>query len=80
MDLSDFDFHLPDELIAQEAEPTRDAARLMSLDRKTDETEHHRVSELADLLKPGDLIVVNDSRVIQARLLGRRDPSGGKAE
>ena len=80
MDLSDFDFHLPDELIAQEAEPTRDAARLMSLDRKTGETEHHRVSDLADLLKPGDLIVVNDSRVIQARLLGRRDPSGGKAE
>ena len=80
MDLSEFDLHLPNELIAQEAEPTRDAARLMSLDRETDQVEHYRVSDLADLLKPGDLIVVNDSRVIQARLLGRRDPSGGKAE
>ena len=80
MDLSEFDFHLPDELIAQEAESTRDAARLMSLDRETGEIAHHRVRNVVDLLKPGDLLVVNDSRVIPARLLGRRDPSGGKVE
>lgn len=80
MDLSEFDFHLPDELIAQEAEPIRDAARLMSLGRVTGVIEHHRVCDVADLLKPDDLIVVNDTRVIPARLLGRRDPSGGAVE
>ena len=52
MDLSEFDFHLPDELIAQEAELTRDAARLMSLDRETGEIAHHRVRNVVDLLKP----------------------------
>jgi len=80
MDLSEFDFQLPDELIAQEAEPIRDAARLLILDRATGEIEHRRVGDVADLLKPDDLIVVNDSRVIPARLLGRRDPSGGSVE
>ena len=51
MDLSEFDFQLPDELIAQEAEPIRDAARLLILDRATGEIEHRRVGDVADLLK-----------------------------
>ena len=80
MRLSDFDYHLPDELIAQEAAPRRDAARLIRLDRATGAVEHHHVRDIVDLLEPGDVVVVNDTRVVPARLLGRRDPSGGAVE
>ncbi len=80
MRLSDFDYHLPDELIAQEAAPKRDAARLLRLDRATGARSHHTFTDLPELLAPGDLLVVNDTRVVPARLLGRRHPSGGAVE
>ena len=78
--VSDLDFGLPPELIAQEASPARDRSRLLHLDRVTQTRTHHRVDELPRLLRSGDLLVVNDSRVFPARLLGRRDPSGGTVE
>ncbi len=80
MRLSDFDYVLPDDRIAQEPARQRDAARLMRLDRRTGARAHHRVADLPVLLAPGDLVVVNDTRVFPARLLGHRDPSGGAVE
>jgi len=80
MRLSEFDYQLPDELIAQEAAPKRDASRLLRVDRGTGARSHHTVTELPELLAPGDLLVVNDTRVVPARLLGRRHPSGGAVE
>ena len=80
MRLSDFDYELPAELIAQEAAPVRDLARLLRLDRATGKCSHHRVADLDTLLEPGDVLVVNDTRVVPARLLGRREPSGGAVE
>ena len=77
--ISDFDFALPPELIAQEPSEERDASRLLVLDRRTGAIEHRVFRDLPDLLAPGDLLVRNRSRVIPARLLGRRD-SGGEAE
>jgi S-adenosylmethionine:tRNA ribosyltransferase-isomerase len=79
MRVSDFDFELPAELIAQEAAP-RGQSRLLVLDRATGRARHHVVGDLPDLLLPGDLLVVNDTRVFPARLLGRRTPSGGAVE
>ena len=78
--VSDLDFDLPPELIAQEASPARDRSRLLHLDRGTQTRTHHRVDGLPRLLRSGDLLVVNNSRVFPARLLGRRDPSGGIVE
>ncbi len=80
MRLSDFDYALPAELIAQEAARVRDSARLLRLDRATGVRSHHRVADLDALLEPGDVLVVNDTRVVPARLLGRREPSGGAVE
>lgn len=80
MEVSDFDFELPPELIAQAPPPERTAARLLVLNRATGEQEHTGVSALPDLLCPGDLLVVNNTRVFPARLLGRRVPSGGGVE
>ena len=80
MRLSDFDYELPAGLIAQNAAPVRDAARLMRLDRGTGVRSHHRVSDLDVLLAPGDVLVVNDTRVVPARLLGCREPTGGGVE
>ena len=79
MDISEFDYELPPELIAQEPLPERDASRLLVLDRRTGGTSHHAFAELPELLAAGDLVVVNRSRVIPARLLGRR-AKGGEAE
>jgi len=79
VDISEFDYELPPELIAQEPLPERDASRLLVLDRRTGETSPHAFAELPELLAAGDLIVVNRSRVIPARLLGRR-AKGGEAE
>ena len=78
--LSDFDYELPPELIAQEPTPAREQARLLRLDRRSGAPTHHRVELLPSLLKPGDLIVVNNTRVFPARLLGHRRPSGGAVE
>lgn len=79
MDVSDFSFVLPDELIAQEAAP-RGASRLLALDRATGHTRHARIADLPSLLRPGDLLVLNNTRVMAARLLGRRVPTGGMVE
>ena len=78
--ISDFDYHLPPELIAQAPHPRRDQARLLRLDRRSGQSTHQRVADLPALLAPGDVLVVNDTRVYPARLLGRRDPSGGRVE
>lgn len=80
MRTSDFDYDLPRELIAQTPVEPRDHSRLMLLDRRTGETEHHRFYEIGRFLRPGDLLVLNDSRVIPARLRGRRLGSGGAIE
>ncbi len=80
MDVRDFDFGLPAELIAQEPHPDRSAARLLYLHRGSGAIEHHVVSELPDLLQAGDVLVVNNTRVFPARLLGRRVPGGGRVE
>ena len=79
MDIGAFDFELPPGSIAQEPAPERDGSRLLTLDRKTGRTAHHVFRELPDLLRSGDLLVLNRSRVLPARLLGRR-PTGGAAE
>lgn len=80
MKTSDFNFALPSELIAQTPLEKRDSSRLMLLDRTTGKIEHHFFHELPAFLRQGDCLVMNDSRVLPARLLGRRDPSGGAAE
>src|SRR5437763_6869237 len=80
MDVRDFDFDLPPELIAQEPPAVRGGARLLHLDRESGAIAHTLVSALPDLLRAGDLVVVNNTRVFPARLLGRRVPSGGAVE
>jgi S-adenosylmethionine:tRNA ribosyltransferase-isomerase len=80
MRTSDFDYHLPPELIAQTPLEPRDASRLLVLDRATGRMEHSRFSDLLHYLHPGDLLVLNESRVIPARLRGRRNDTGGKVE
>src|SRR5258706_1082124 len=80
MDVCDFDFDLPSELIAQEPPSERGAARLLVLTRDSESLTHTRISALPDLLGAGDLVVVNNTRVFPARLLGRRVPSGGGVE
>ncbi len=79
MDIADFDYELPAERIAQEPLAERDASRLMTLDRVAGDRQHQRFRDLPLLLRPGDLLVVNRSRVFPARLLGRRH-GGGSAE
>jgi S-adenosylmethionine:tRNA ribosyltransferase-isomerase len=80
MDVREFDFDLPAELIAQEPPSERGAARLLVLTRGSESLRHTRVSALPDLLGAGDVVVVNNTRVFPARLLGRRVPSGGAVE
>ena len=79
MRTDDFDYHLPPELIAQTPLERRDSSRLLVLDRATGATRHDRFSGIGDYLRPGDLMVFNRSRVIPARLFGRRE-SGGRVE
>lgn len=78
--VSDLDYPLPPELIAQAPIEPRDAARLMVLGRGTQSVAHHRFHELPQLLRDGDLLVFNDSKVLRARLRGRRLPGGGAVE
>jgi S-adenosylmethionine:tRNA ribosyltransferase-isomerase len=80
MDVADFDFALPDELIAQAPPPVRGDSRLLVLHRESGRLEHARFGELDRYLRTGDLLVLNDTRVFPARLLGRREPSGGAVE
>jgi len=77
---ADYDFDLPPELIAQAPLARRDASRLMVLDRAAGTIEHRTFSDLPTLLTPGDLLIVNRSRVVKARLLGIRVGSGAPAE
>ncbi|PID73215.1 MAG: tRNA preQ1(34) S-adenosylmethionine ribosyltransferase-isomerase QueA [Desulfobacterales bacterium] len=77
--LSDYEYCLPAELIARRPAPERDASRLLRLNRETGAREHHRFSDLPDLLKPGDLLVLNDTKVIPARINGRKS-TGGRVE
>ncbi len=76
MKRSDFFFELPPELIAQTPIEKRDASRLMCLDRQNGRVEHRHFYELPQLLRPGDCLVMNDSRVLPARLLGERETGG----
>jgi S-adenosylmethionine:tRNA ribosyltransferase-isomerase len=78
--LSDFDFHLPEHLIAQEPPVVRGTSRLLVVDRARQAWADRTVADLPDLLAPGDLLAVNNSRVVPARLIGHRDPSGGQVE
>jgi len=78
--VADFDFDLPQELIAQYPAPERGGSRLMVVDRSNGSITGARTADLPDLLVPGDLLVLNDTRVYPARLLGRRVPSGGHVE
>lgn len=80
MKVSDFDYGLPSELIAQFPAENRSAARLLILDRAARAWTHSTVAALPQLLVRGDLLVVNDTRVFPARLLGHRVPSGGAVE
>jgi S-adenosylmethionine:tRNA ribosyltransferase-isomerase len=77
---ADFDYQLPPERIAQTPLEDRTASRLLVLDRQRDDLGHHPFAELGDFLRPGDLLVLNRSRVIPARLPARKLPGGGKAE
>ena len=79
MNKSDFWFDLPEELIAQTPLEKRDESRLLHLDRKTGKIEHRHFYNLPEYLHPGDCLVMNDSRVLPARLIGTR-PSGGSVE
>ncbi len=77
--MSDFEYHLPPELIAQEPVEPRDASRLMVVDRATGTIAHHIFRDLPQFLRPGDLLVYNESRVVPARLFARK-PTGGRVE
>ena len=80
MQTADFRFDLPPELIAQQPAPQRDASRLLVLKRPGGNLEHRRFPDLLDYLEPGDVLVLNNSRVIPARLHGTNTGSGGKFE
>jgi S-adenosylmethionine:tRNA ribosyltransferase-isomerase len=80
MRTSDFDYRLPPELIAQTPVEPRDSSRLLVLHRATHRIEHRRFHQLVEYLSAGDVLVLNQSRVIPARLRGRREGTGGKVE
>ena len=79
MKTHDFWYHLPEELIAQTPLEQRDSSRLLRLNKETGEVSHHHFFEVIEFLRPGDCLVMNDSRVLPARLLGHR-PTGGAVE
>ncbi|MFC4100004.1 tRNA preQ1(34) S-adenosylmethionine ribosyltransferase-isomerase QueA [Paenibacillus xanthanilyticus] len=80
MNVQDFDFELPERLIAQTPLADRTASRLLMLDKATGATRHGGFTDLAGMLKPGDTLVLNDTRVLPARLLGAKADTGAKAE
>jgi S-adenosylmethionine:tRNA ribosyltransferase-isomerase len=80
MQLDESDYELPAELIAQHPVKVRDRARLLSLDRAQQTMGHGQVRDLPNLLTPGDILVVNDTKVFPARLMGQRHGSGGRVE
>lgn len=80
MKVSDFDFDLPEELIAQHPLEKRDASRLMVLDKNTGSIEHRSFHDVAEYLNEGDTLVLNNTRVMPARLIGEKEETGGKIE
>jgi S-adenosylmethionine:tRNA ribosyltransferase-isomerase len=78
--LSEFDYELPEELIAQQPLEQRDASRMLVLDRAAQTYEDSRFELLANYVRPGDVVVLNNTRVFPARLIGQREPSGGRVE
>ncbi|MEG2570613.1 MAG: S-adenosylmethionine:tRNA ribosyltransferase-isomerase, partial [Clostridia bacterium] len=76
MKKSDFYFDLPEELIAQTPIERRDSSRLLTLERKSGKCRHMHFHDIIDLLNPGDCLVLNDSRVLPARLIGERETGG----
>ncbi|QYR23406.1 tRNA preQ1(34) S-adenosylmethionine ribosyltransferase-isomerase QueA [Paenibacillus sp. sptzw28] len=80
MNVNEFDFELPERLIAQTPLADRTGSRLLSLNRHTGDVAHHRFIELENMLKPGDTLVLNDTRVLPARLLGIKPDTGAKVE
>lgn len=80
MKTSDFDYDLPPEFIAQSPVEPRDSSRLLVLDRHTGQIEHRTFRDIKDYLRPGDLLVANESRVLAARLFGKKVPTGGQVE
>jgi S-adenosylmethionine:tRNA ribosyltransferase-isomerase len=79
MNVSEFDYELPESLIAQQPATPRDASRLLVIDRATRDFEHHQFRDLPRFLRPGDILVANDTRVIPARLYALK-PTGGRVE
>ena len=80
MKTSDFDYDLPQELIAQEPAAVRDACRMLVMDRETGAIEDRIFRDIIDYLEPGDLLVANETRVLPARLLGAKRGTGGQSE
>ena len=80
MKTSDFYYDLPEELIAQDPLEDRSSSRLLVLDKKTGKTEHHVFREITNYLNPGDCLVLNDTKVIPARLIGVKEETGAKIE
>ena len=80
MRTDDFEYHLPEDLIAFEPAERREASRLLVLERVGGAITHARFENVTDYLKAGDLLVINDTKVIRARLEGRKQETGGKVE
>ena len=80
MKTSDFYYELPQELIAQDPLEDRSASRLLVLDKETGKMEHHTFKEIVNYLNPGDCLVINDTKVIPARLFGEKADTKAKAE
>lgn len=80
MDISAFDYALPEELIAQEPLPQRDASRMLLVNREKQSWSDSYFAEFAGYLEAGDVLVINNTRVFPARIIGRREPSGGRVE
>ena len=80
MKVSDFTFDLPEELIAQDPLEDRSSSKLLTLDKKTGEIRHDIFKNIAEYLRPGDCLVLNNTKVIPARLIGAKEETGGKVE
>ena len=80
MKVEDFDYYLPEELIAQTPLVKRDESRLLVLDKETGEVEHKKFYDIIDFLNPGDTLVLNDTKVLPARLIGTKEETGAVIE